>query len=841
MKSGADTSGRLGLHARRCLIALLFAGASHAAIFEVNTNTDPAVPVTVGCDATECTLREAITAANALAGADAVSFNIPGAGEQLIALTSLLPDINQALSIDGYTQPLATLNDAAGSSNANLLIRVDGAALPGSSGALFVCASNVVISGLSITNFSQQAIAIGARSNGTGCSVGTISGSVIRGNFIGLATDGVTPGPIGSTCIFTNAGAITVGGASVADRNVISRCNSGVQVVNSISNGSTVLNNLFGTDRTALLNRGGNGAGVSLAIGASNVQIGSAAAPNLIAYYGRGIDVTSSTNSGHRFAHNRIHSNLGLGIDIGSNGVTSNDPNDTDAGANGIQNFPVIQTAAAIAGSVNVSGTLDVGNAAGLVYTLAVYASDRCDNSGHGEGQRLVGAADVTLSTTTEAFNINLVSSETLLGRTSVTMTATHPTDGTSEFSACFRVNPDAALIVNSANDVDDGVCDAGHCSLRESINDANNAPGHDVVQFNIPGTGPHRIDLTSALPLVSGPITIDAYSQPGASVNTHPNASNALLKILIDAGAYSSNSGGMLNLSAAGAAGSVVRGLAIVDVRGGAPAILAVGDIRVQGNWFGVEPDGVTTATLVGPGVRVDGSSVTIGGTLAEHRNVFVASTSSFGAINSTTSGSGHLFENNLIGLRPDGITGQGNLNGLFWNGGTQTNVVVRNNTISCNHGSAMGGTSGGVGTLVEANRFGTTSDGVGNPACSSGRARPRLNSRWQGNLFAFHSARAIEVAGTTSGVSFLHNRFIANATYDLDLNADGHTVNDASDADAGANNLQNFPLLTSARRISDTQLEISGTLNSSANTTYTVEFFGNIGFLRDDHEFLR
>ena len=48
-------------------------------VFTVNSIADPGVGV---CDAAECTLREAITAANATAGTDTIAFDIAGAGNE---------------------------------------------------------------------------------------------------------------------------------------------------------------------------------------------------------------------------------------------------------------------------------------------------------------------------------------------------------------------------------------------------------------------------------------------------------------------------------------------------------------------------------------------------------------------------------------------------------------------------------------------------------------------------------------------------------------------------------------------------------------------------------------
>jgi CSLREA domain-containing protein len=71
--------------------------------------------------------------------------------------------------------------------------------------------------------------------------------------------------------------------------------------------------------------------------------------------------------------------------------------------------------------------------------------------------------------------------------------------------------------VVNSTDDVDDGVCDSVHCSLREAINasEVDGIPSN--IRFNIPGSGPHVIHPTKNFPnIVNGELTIAGESQPG-------------------------------------------------------------------------------------------------------------------------------------------------------------------------------------------------------------------------------------------------------------------------------------------------------------------------------------
>ena len=71
-----------------------------------------------------------------------------------------------------------------------------------------------------------------------------------------------------------------------------------------------------------------------------------------------------------------------------------------------------------------------------------------------------------------------------------------------------------STLLVTNTND-------GGAGSLRQAILYANEIAGLDTIHFNIPGSGPHTIQPNSALPLITDPVFIDGYTQPGASTNT--------------------------------------------------------------------------------------------------------------------------------------------------------------------------------------------------------------------------------------------------------------------------------------------------------------------------------
>lgn len=73
------------------------------------------------------------------------------------------------------------------------------------------------------------------------------------------------------------------------------------------------------------------------------------------------------------------------------------------------------------------------------------------------------------------------------------------------------------AYTVNSTNDVDDGVCNAIHCSLREAINASESDGVPSTINFNITGLGPHLIVPSSPFPTITkNDLSIIGESQPG-------------------------------------------------------------------------------------------------------------------------------------------------------------------------------------------------------------------------------------------------------------------------------------------------------------------------------------
>jgi uncharacterized repeat protein (TIGR01451 family) len=265
--------------------------------------------VTNTADSGPGSLRQAMFAANL--GLNAViTFNIPGAGVHTILPASPLPDITTPMIIDGTSQP-----GYAGQP----LIVIDGTnAGAGSVDGLHIKGGGTTVEGLDIDHFSRYGIFM---------EIGGFN--VIRADYIGVDPTGTVAAPNGNHGIFiTNSASNTIGGPSVADRNLISgNKGDGLQVLfggpASASKNQLIENNYIGTDLTGTEPIGNNAGGLDFFAPTDHNQILnnliSANGGSGIAYFGKdstdnliqgnliGTDVTGTAPLG----------NHGKGIDVG--------------------------------------------------------------------------------------------------------------------------------------------------------------------------------------------------------------------------------------------------------------------------------------------------------------------------------------------------------------------------------------------------------------------------------------------------------------------------------------------------------------------------------------------
>ena len=368
------------------------------------------------------TLREAITSINnqadvnadvtlnrvgnyaSLAGGtpDVINFNIPGGGVKTISVTGTSESvIIRPLTINGYTQALASANTLANADNAVILIQLDGAGAGAGADGLTLGAGSggSTIKGLDITNFQGNGIVI--QSNG----------NFILGNFIGIDPTGTMRMPNGT---FPNSGDgirimnvsnNQIGSTAPADRNIISgNAVDGIHLegtlttpatgniiqgnfvgvaadgVSSVGNrtepapapGTAEGNNLFGIEISGgnLNTIGGTTAGARNVVGfnGDGIEIDNGAQQNVIQgnFVGVGADgVTAVKNLLHGIA---LRSSNGFGTPLGpaqpnEPGVSFNLIGGTAAGAGNLVEFNGTAGIAVFGNPVSASGQPNIGNA----------------------------------------------------------------------------------------------------------------------------------------------------------------------------------------------------------------------------------------------------------------------------------------------------------------------------------------------------------------------------------------------------------------------------------------------------------------------------------------------
>lgn len=265
------------------------------------------------------------------------------------------------------------------------------------------------------------------------------AGNQLQGNRIGTDQNGaVALGNALEGIYLESAPANFIGGNSPAVGNLISANHTrGVFLTNA--SGNVIQGNFIGTGPDGLSPLGNRFHNIECEAGTVNTVIGGpGGAGNHIAYAQTvyaGVRIREGSLN-NLIDGNSIFANGALGIDLGTAGVTPNDPCDTDTGANRLQNFPVL--AQAVSGSgTGVRGTLN--SAAGTSFRLQFFASPVCDASGNGEGQAYLGDATVMTDASCNGAFVTKLPVAVPPGWV-ITATATDPASNTSEFSMCVPV-----------------------------------------------------------------------------------------------------------------------------------------------------------------------------------------------------------------------------------------------------------------------------------------------------------------------------------------------------------------------------------------------------------------
>lgn len=390
-------------------------------------------------------------------------------------------------------------------------------------------------------------------------------------------------------------------------------------------------------------------------------------------------------------------------------------------------------------------------------------------------------------------------------------------------------------------------VNNSGAGSLRQALTDANANAGFDRVLFNIPGSGLQVIRVTAALPIVTDPVEIDGYSQPGSRPNELADADNAVRLVeLLGTG----NAVDGLTLSAGN---SIVNGLAL---RGfGLGVRVQSSSNHLTGNFIGSNDRNFTSGNLIGVQI-VSHCCNTIGGVEPRHRNVMAGNGGSSIRITPATVSvvtSNNSVLGNFLGVLSDGNTASA------YEGSSGVAIQQSANTVigglqpGARNIIAAGLSGIGVSerctnTLIHGNHIGVGADGTTVLAGPSG-----WSGSWGVSIrqvsFTEPFAQGVGIAGnriagfryaginineppfsedialSPQGVTISQNSIFSNGSRSIYLAAE---TNDFLDFDVGANNRQNYPVLNSAGYAGGNTV-VAGVLNSAPASTYRIEFFGN------------
>ena len=235
---------------------------------------------------------------------------------------------------------------------------------------------------------------------------------------------------------------------------------------------------------------------------------------------------------------------------------------------------------------------------------------------------------------------------------------------------------------------------DTGPGSLRDAILAANRDEATAAsIRFDIPGNGPHEIELLSALPVIASPTTIDATTEPdyvGSPV------------IGIDGSALSGKPDGFRIESSE----VVISGVSVHGFAGDGIEIFSGANNVVQNSWIGVDPRGQAAANQNGLRIR-DSSKNRV------QQNVISGNLGAGVIIDGASSD--NVLADNVIGTTPNGQSAQPNTTGIVLRSPDNfIGTAGAGNLISGNLGAGVSVSSTANRTQIQANQIGTNLSGT-------------------------------------------------------------------------------------------------------------------------------
>jgi hypothetical protein len=349
---------------------------------------------------------------------------------------------------------------------------------------------------------------------------------------------------------------------------------------------------------------------------------------------------------------------------------------------------------------------------------------------------------------------------------------------------------PATFTVVNTGDNggVDPAVA-AGTGTLRQAIVNANANPGPDTIRFKI-GTGAQTIKLLAALPILTGPVTLDGTTQPGY-------AGTPLVEL------DGTGAGADVNGLVLAGGTSVVKGLAVGGFSENGISLTSSGN-SILGDYIGTDLTGSVALANGADGVAVFNPGNTIGGTAAGAANLISGN---------AKNGVDLVANNNVVAGNRIGTNAGGTA--ALANGGDGVIVYAGGNTVGGDAGAGggnliSGNAANGIdlvagSNLVVGNRIGTDVAGaasVGNAGDGvlifSAQNTVGGTTAGAGNLISGNGKNGVEITGSGAtgnlvegnriGTNAAGTAALGNGVSGVVIFAAGNTVGGAA---AGAGNL--------------------------------------------------
>ena len=304
---------------------------------------------------------------------------------------------------------------------------------------------------------------------------------------------------------------------------------------------------------------------------------------------------------------------------------------------------------------------------------------------------------------------------------------------------------------------------------------------------------------------------------------------------------------GGVYDVTVGGAS-AASRNLISGNLADGIRVELDAGTAAVRGNYIGTNAAGTAALPNANDGVNVRSGGNTIGGDAAGQGNL-LSGNADDGIEFNGAGATGNVVQGNLIGTDASGLARLGNGSDGIEIEGADGNTI---GTAGAGGNVVSGNTSDGIEVVprlltgspadpatqnvIRNNLVGVGRDGA--TALGNGVAGVNIagdfntvggTAAGQGNVIARNTLDGVFVEGGV-GNAVRGNSIYLNGGLGIDLAPDGVTANDAGDADAGPNGLQNHPVITSAvTNTGGTGTVVQGTLGAAPNTAFTVDLYSS------------